>query len=138
MACSDMRRQADRDRQQARIQQQQETEQQGRVGAVCGNSRKVGDEQQRQGRTHDRRVLERILLRCRAAKGSAAAERQRRDRQHRKDGEDAEGRGQLAVGEEPVHPSPLINRRQDHVSTVSTGQVCLYATHARPTFRRTR
>ena len=34
------------------------------MGAVCGNSRKVGDEQQRQGRAHDRRVLERIVLRC--------------------------------------------------------------------------
>ena len=105
--------QADRDRQQTRIHQQQEAEQQRRVGAVRGNSGEIRDEQQREARAQDRRVLERVVFRRPAANGSAAPEHQRRDRHNRKDGKDAQGCGQLAGGEKAVHPSPLIHRRQD-------------------------
>ena len=58
-------------------------------------------------------MLERVVFARPAANGSAAPEHQRRDRHHRKDGEDAEGCGQLAGGEKAVHPSPLVHRRQD-------------------------
>src|SRR5262249_30554918 len=90
---------------------EEKSEQQRRLCAVSGYSREVGREHQR----HDGRAKPRARDRRRlTGRRRRATEQDRRKAGDREDQKDSHRQRQLARGQEPDRPAPLIQRREPH------------------------